>query len=60
MPKCTYCGKEYDIHKGMTIVMNDGRILHFCSAKCRKNKSMKRRKVRWVSKKKSKKEDEKK
>ena len=49
MTKCSYCGKEYDLHKGLTLVMKDGIINHFCSAKCRKNKEMKRRKVRWIS-----------
>ncbi len=57
MPKCVYCGKMYDIHKGLTLVKNDGSINHLCSAKCRKNMQMKRRKVRWISKmKKTKKE----
>jgi len=50
MLKCSYCGKEYDIHKGVTLVLNGGGIKHLCSAKCRKNMSMKRRKVRWISK----------
>lgn len=49
MPKCSFCGKEYDLHKGVTLVMVDGTINHLCSAKCRKNKLMKRRKVRWIS-----------
>jgi len=50
MPKCSYCGKEYNLHKGVTLVLKDGRIRHLCSAKCRKNMQMKRRKVRWISK----------
>ena len=50
MPKCVYCGKLYDVPRGLTLVMNDGRILHLCSSKCRKNMLMKRRKVRWISK----------
>ena len=54
MPKCVYCGKEYALHKGMTLVMNDGTVNHFCSSKCRKNMRMKRRKVKWISKKKAK------
>ena len=54
MPKCAYCGKEYDFPRGLTLVKNDGSILYFCSAKCRKNKFMKRRKVEWVRKKKKK------
>ena len=51
MPKCTYCGREYEIPRGLTLVMNDGTIKYLCSAKCRKNFKMKRRKVRWISKK---------
>jgi large subunit ribosomal protein L24e len=50
MPKCVYCGTVYDIPRGLTLVMNDGRIQYLCSSKCRKNMLMKRRKVRWVSK----------
>jgi len=56
MTKCSYCGKEYDIPKGMTFVMVDGKVLHFCSSKCQKNFKLKRRKVRWISKKKKVKE----
>lgn len=52
MPKCVYCGKIYGPPRGLTIVMNDGTINYLCSAKCRKNMLMKRRKVRWISKKK--------
>jgi len=51
MPKCTYCGREYEIPRGLTLVMNDNTIKHLCSSKCRKNFKMKRRKVRWISKK---------
>ncbi|HLC87002.1 MAG TPA: 50S ribosomal protein L24 [Candidatus Nanoarchaeia archaeon] len=50
MPKCVYCGKEYEIHKGLTLISKDGSVNYLCSSKCRKNMSMKRRKVRWVSK----------
>ncbi|MEK6830355.1 MAG: 50S ribosomal protein L24e [Nanoarchaeota archaeon] len=50
MPKCVYCGTVYDIPRGLTLVMNDGRIQYLCSSKCRKNMLMKRRKVRWISK----------
>lgn len=50
MPKCSYCGKEYDLHKGVTLVTKDGKIKPLCSAKCRKNMQMKKRKVRWISK----------
>lgn len=50
MPKCVYCKKMYDVHKGLTLVMKDGTVNHLCSSKCRKNMFMKRRKVRWISK----------
>ena len=50
MPKCTYCGKMYNPPKGLTLIMKDGTINHFCSSKCRKNKFMKKRKVRWITK----------
>jgi large subunit ribosomal protein L24e len=52
MTKCSYCGKEYDFHKGLTLVLNSGEIKHFCSSKCRKNMRMGKRKTRWISKKK--------
>ena len=52
MPKCVYCKKQYEIPKGLTLIMKDGTINYLCSSKCRKNMLMKRRKVRWVSKKK--------
>jgi large subunit ribosomal protein L24e len=57
MPKCSYCGKVYDIPRGLTYVMKDGNINYLCSSKCRKNMLMNRRKVKWVLK--SKKESEK-
>jgi len=50
MPKCSFCGKEYDLHKGLSFVMKDGSVKHLCSGKCRKNMLMKRRKIRWISK----------
>jgi large subunit ribosomal protein L24e len=52
MPRCSYCKENYSIPKGMTLVKTDGTIVHLCSSKCRKNMLMKRRKVRWISKKK--------
>ncbi len=52
MPKCSYCGKDYEFPKGLTLVGKDGSVNYLCSSKCRKNMMMKRRKVRWISKKK--------
>ncbi|MBU2615937.1 MAG: 50S ribosomal protein L24 [Nanoarchaeota archaeon] len=57
MPKCVFCGEQYESPRGTTVVTNDGTPNYFCSSKCRKNKSMKRRKVRWVSKKNKRQED---
>jgi ribosomal protein L24E len=51
MPKCSYCGNQYEFPRGLTLVMLDGTINHLCSSKCRKNMKMKRRKVRWIDKK---------
>jgi len=53
MPKCVYCGKTYEFPKGLTLVSKDGTIKYLCSSKCRKNMKMKKRKVRWVSKRKN-------
>lgn len=49
--KCVYCGKMYSFNEGVTLVKNDGKINYLCSSKCRKNQAMKRRKVRWITKK---------
>lgn len=57
MPKCVYCGKQYEFPKGLTLVMTNGEINYLCSSKCRKNMKMKRRKVRWVSKQKKEKSE---
>ncbi|MCK5150175.1 50S ribosomal protein L24e [Candidatus Pacearchaeota archaeon] len=48
MPKCVYCGKQYNFPKGLTLIMKDGTINYLCSSKCRKNMLMKRRKIRWI------------
>ncbi len=50
MPKCVYCGKMYEIPRGLTLVTKDGSVRYLCSSKCRKNMAMKRRKVEWVRK----------
>jgi ribosomal protein L24E len=51
MPRCSFCGVQYEFPRGLTLVMTDGTINHLCSSKCRKNMKMKRRKVRWINKK---------
>ena len=51
MPKCVYCGKNYEYPRGLTFVTREGVVKPLCSSKCQKNMEMKRRKVRWISKK---------
>lgn len=48
MPRCVYCQKNYEFPRGLTLVMKNGDVNHFCSAKCKKNMLMGRRKVRWL------------
>jgi len=52
MPKCSFCQKTYEFPRGLTLVLNDGSVLHFCSSKCRRNSQLgrKSRKVKWVKK----------
>ncbi|MEM2115641.1 MAG: 50S ribosomal protein L24e [Candidatus Woesearchaeota archaeon] len=35
--KCSFCGREFQKGTGLMYVLNDGKILYFCSSKCRKN-----------------------
>ncbi len=48
MPKCSYCQKNYEYPRGLTLVMTNGDVNYLCSSKCRKNMLMGRRKVRWL------------
>jgi len=51
MPKCSYCGKNYEFPKGITIVnSSSGRVSYFCSRKCRRYQEMKRKKGKWSEK----------
>ena len=53
MPRCSFCKQNYEFPLGMTLILNDGNILYFCSAKCRKNQlKLKRdnKKVNWIRK----------
>lgn len=52
MPKCSFCKKVYEFPRGLTLVLNDGNILYFCSSKCRKNFNLGRKgkKVNWIRK----------
>ena len=50
MPRCTFCKEIYEWPRGLTLVLNDGKVLSFCSGKCQKNFNLKRdsKKVNWV------------
>ena len=52
MSKCSFCQSNYEIPHGLTLVLNDGNVLHFCSGKCQKNFNLgrKSRKTTWVRK----------
>ena len=52
MPKCSFCGKDYDIPRGLTFVLPNGNLIYFCCSKCEKNYKMGRRgdKQNWVRK----------
>ncbi len=49
--QCSFCGHEIPPGTGFMFVRNDGRVLWFCSSKCRKNYlKLKRdpRKLKWT------------
>lgn len=50
MPTCTFCKENYEFPRGLTLILNDGKVLYFCSSKCHRNHKLKRdpKKVNWV------------
>ena len=54
MPTCSFCKKHYDAPRGLTMFTFDGRSIHFCSSKCKRNLDLKRdpKKVNWIKRKK--------
>jgi len=52
MPTCSFCKKSYKEPRGLTVFTFDGRSIHFCSSKCRRNLDLKRdpKKVNWIRK----------
>ena len=52
MPTCSFCKKNYENPRGLTIFTLDGRSIFYCSSKCRRNANLKRdpKKVNWVKK----------
>ncbi|MEM2932836.1 MAG: 50S ribosomal protein L24e [Candidatus Pacearchaeota archaeon] len=53
MSRCIFCNTEIRKGRGLMLVKNDGKVLWFCSGKCRKNFNMGRdpRKLKWTRKK---------
>lgn len=50
MPKCTFCGQNYEFPMGVTVVEAiSGKVRYFCSGKCRKNFEMGRKKGKWAN-----------
>ena len=37
MAKCTFCNNDIEKGTGMMFVLNEGKVLDFCSRKCEKN-----------------------
>ena len=52
MPTCSFCKKHYKEPRGLTLFTFEGKTIHFCSSKCRKNLDLKRdpRKINWIKK----------
>jgi large subunit ribosomal protein L24e len=51
MPTCSFCRKSYKEPRGLTVYTFDGKAVHYCSSKCRKNTNLGRdgRKMKWVN-----------
>ena len=58
---CSYCKRQEEPGTGSILVKKDGKVMRFCSNKCRKNFLMKRnpKKMKWIVKKKKVKSEEK-
>ncbi|MGC9208968.1 MAG: 50S ribosomal protein L24e [Nitrososphaeria archaeon] len=50
---CSFCGRPIRPGTGLTVIMNDGSILRFCSNRCRKymlEYKKDPRKLKWTAK----------
>ena len=59
MPTCSFCKKTYHAPRGLTLFQFDGKAVHFCSSKCKRNSALKRdpKKTNWVKREKKEKVD---
>ena len=50
MPACSFCKKNYENPRGLTIFTFDGKSIFYCSSKCRNNAKLGRdpKKTNWV------------
>jgi len=50
MPTCSFCKKNYENPRGLTVFTFDGKSIYYCSSKCRRNAALKRdpKKTNWV------------
>ncbi len=48
--RCSFCGEDIEPGTGLMYVLNDGRVLYFCSRKCYRNWEMGRdnREIKWT------------
>jgi len=59
MPTCSFCKKNFEAPRGLTVFTFEGKTIYFCSTKCRRNMNLKRdpKKVNWVKREKVKKSE---
>jgi len=50
MPVCSFCRRHYKEPRGLTVYTFEGRAIHYCSSKCRRNADLGRdaKKLKWV------------
>lgn len=50
MARCSFCGRQVEIGRGIIYVEISGRVLNFCSSKCKKNHFLGRdgSKIKWA------------
>ncbi len=50
MPTCSFCKRNYENPRGLTVFTFDGKSLFYCSSKCRANAKLGRdpKKTNWV------------
>lgn len=49
--RCVFCSKPQEPGIGTIFAYNDGRVIYFCSSKCRRNFKLKRnpKKIKWAA-----------